>query len=358
MTLKVVLSAVLGVLLSIGSGVAAEPEKASDQQRFDKQIQKGGDEMGVPTPGSVADQETTKKKRNPSRQQSAEQNAQVTMGGAQYFVYGDVLKIEGDSYFIKDEESGDEVKLIVNQDTNLDCAVTPTSGGSMATDRPGEQSTGSTKRQQAQGQRKDETATGSGFSAGKCAFQPGDKVKAEVSDLGTVTTLKLMMDKPSKSAGSFESQITQAPGTATGKDTAQKSPKIKEVPGMKQDMAGAVAPPDLRPEGQQQASKSEGVKEARIGGCPPEDGSVKGEVFRGKVVSVDNEFVIAKDKAGKERKLHVDRCTQTGEKGIRAEPFKQGDRIEAYLAPNGHAMSISLMKGSSHLAPGDPESGG
>jgi hypothetical protein len=355
MTFKAVLFAVLGLMLAMGSGVAAEPENASDQQRFDKQIQKGGDEMGVPTPGSVGDQETTKKKRNPSRQQSAEQNAQVTMGGAQYFVYGAVLKIEGDNFFIKDEESGDEVKLIVNQDTNMDCGSKPTSGGSMAADRPGEQDTGSTKRQQAQGQRKDETATGSGFSAGKCAFQPGDKVKAEVSDLGTVTTLKLMVDKPSKSAGSFESQITQHSGTGSGKD---KSPDVQKIPGMKESMAGAVAAPDLRPEDSSDTQKPAPQQHASIAGCPKKDESIKGEVFRGKVVSIDNEFVIAKDKAGKERKLHVDRCTQTGEKGIRAEPFKQGDRIEAYVAPNGHAMSISLMKGSSHLAPGDPESGG
>lgn len=353
MTVKAVLLVVLGIVLAFGSGTAVAAEQSSDQKRFDQQIEKGGGEMGVPVPGSVADQESTKKKRDPSRQESAEQNAQVTMGGAQYFVYGDVLKIEGDNYFIKDEESGNEVKLIVNKDTNMDCGTKPTSGGSMATKRDRQQS-GATERQQAQGQRKDETATGSGFGSG-CAFQKGDKVKAEVSDMGTVTTLKLMTaeqhGKSAASAGSFESQVPQPSGTATGKDTRDKSPDIQ-----KEHMESAVAPPDLRPEHQMDTPKAAPQKQASIPGCPPGD-APKGEVWRGKVISFDKETLVAKNKTG-EKRMHIDRCTQKGQTDTRGEMFKQGDRIEAYVAPDGHVISIGIIKAHPNYGKDDPEASG
>lgn len=46
-----------------------------------------------------------------------------------------------------------------------------------------------------QGQRKDETAMGSGVQMGQssgCSFRAGDRVKADVSDVGTVTTIRYL----------------------------------------------------------------------------------------------------------------------------------------------------------------------
>jgi hypothetical protein len=133
------------------------------------------------------------------KDQKADQNAQVTIGGAKSLVSGEIRKIEGEYYFIKDDEAGDEVRLLVNKDTNLDCSAASITGAgstsqSVATDRQSaEQRVAEAgARQKEQGQKKDETAIGSGFSIGACSFKPGDLIKAEVDDMGRVTTLKFM----------------------------------------------------------------------------------------------------------------------------------------------------------------------
>jgi sporulation protein YlmC with PRC-barrel domain len=192
-------------------------DQKSDQDRF---TQQRGSEMGVPEPGSIrSDQETTKKQRDPSKHQRADQNAQVTLGGAKYVVYGGIRNIQGDYYFINDEESGDEVRLLVNNDTNLDCsaAESSTRNGSLsqvvATDRLSAEQHGgeASDRQKEQGQNKDETAVGSGFRIGTCSFRPGDRIKAEVDDMGRVTTLRSM-----PSTGRAEPQTARSLGEAAG----------------------------------------------------------------------------------------------------------------------------------------------
>jgi hypothetical protein len=202
-----------------------------------------GNAMGVPEPGTVSDQESTNKQRQPSRQQSPRENAQVTIGGANYFVTGEVLKIEDERYFIRDAESGNEVHLLVNRDTNLDCGAAGSSGGTMSTDRE-RSNTGATKRQQAQGQRQDETAAGSGFKIGDCSFKRGDKVKAEVSDVGTVTTLKLM---PEDTGHSQRSSSVTIEGTRDGgvsaEDARDKSPSRDAL---QERIEGQEAPQGLR----------------------------------------------------------------------------------------------------------------
>jgi hypothetical protein len=107
--------------------------------------------------------------------QKADQNAQVTIGGARSVVSGEIRKIEGDYYFIKEDEAGDEVRLLVNKDANLDCSTAPIAGAgttsqTVATDRQSaeRQATEASDRQKEQGQKKDETAVGSGFRIGTC----------------------------------------------------------------------------------------------------------------------------------------------------------------------------------------------
>jgi hypothetical protein len=132
-------------------------------------------------------------------QQRADQNAQVTLGGAKSFVSGEIRKIEGDYYFIKDDVQGDEVRLLVTKDANLDCsaAPTPTQASSSEIIEPDQlsaelQAPDASDRQKEQGQKKDETAMGSGFRIGACSFKPGDRIKAEVDDMGRVTTFRFM----------------------------------------------------------------------------------------------------------------------------------------------------------------------
>jgi sporulation protein YlmC with PRC-barrel domain len=131
-----------------------------------------------------------------------ESTRQITLGGAQYFVEGEVLKIDGQKYTIKKDETEEQVRLIVNQDTNLDCAEGPTSqekkSDVVISDRasPQKQAPQASERQIEQGQRKDETARGAGFRIGRCDFKVGDRVKAEVDDMGKVTTLKYLASAP------------------------------------------------------------------------------------------------------------------------------------------------------------------
>jgi hypothetical protein len=122
------------------------------------------------------------------------------LGGSKYFIFGGIRNIQGEYYFINDEESGDEVRLLVNNDTNLDCSASqaPTQDASfpqvVATDRlsADQQAREASDSQREQGQKKDETAVGLSFRIGTCSFKPGDRIKAEVDDMGRVTTLRFM----------------------------------------------------------------------------------------------------------------------------------------------------------------------
>jgi hypothetical protein len=162
-------------------------------------------EVGVPVPGKISDQESTVKHRDPSKVHAPDTDAQVTLGGAQTFIEGNISRMEGHHYFIKKEDSGDETRLVVNRDTNLDCAATKNGRESTADTMTSERLTAkeeaprASDKQLEQGQRADETARGSGFRIGDCAFQVGDRIKAEVDDNGVVTTLKYMADSPATS---------------------------------------------------------------------------------------------------------------------------------------------------------------
>ena len=156
----------------------------------------------------VSDQETTNQPRNPDTDQKADQNAQVTLGGAKSVVSGEIRKIEGDYYFIKDDEGGGEVRLLVNKDANLECSAAPNATGgitsrNVAPEGPAAATPETSARQKEQGQKKDETAVGAGFSIGACSFKPGDRVKAEVDDMGRVTTLKLTPSRAPQTARSL-----------------------------------------------------------------------------------------------------------------------------------------------------------
>jgi hypothetical protein len=304
-------------------------------------------ELGTPVPGSASDQESTVKQRNPSKDQSTEQSSQVTLGGAKSVVTGEVLKIDGKYYFVKDEESGDEVRLVVNNDTHLICA--PQAGGEKAGigKRAEQRDREASEQQMAQGQKRDETAAGSGFHMGSssdCQFKAGDKVKAEVSDVGTVTTLRYV---PEAKETSPSSRLRVAEGEGTP-DMADKSPNPQQL---KQGAAGAVAPGDLREDAPGEPTKQAKADTSRASECRD------CEVVRGRVLKVEDEFLTVRDRSKREIRLHMDKTTIIGQRNLKDEPFKEGDRVEAYVSQNGHAHSISLMRGQGGIA-GDPDAGG
>lgn len=168
-------------------------------------------ESGQPIPDESGDQESTRKHRDPARAHRPDSDAQVTLGGAQYFVEGTIAKIDAEYYFVRKDETDEQIRLVVNNDTNLDCAAMPEGrtreqnkpgqSETMTSERvtPSEEAPQASERQLQQGQRKDETARGAGFRIGQCAFQRGDHVKAEVDDNGKVTTLKYLAGVPPSS---------------------------------------------------------------------------------------------------------------------------------------------------------------
>lgn len=193
-------------------------------------------EMGKPMPGTTQDFEDTRKQRDPAQVHSPESNQQVTLGGAQYFVEGEVLKIDGQAFDIKKTEGGEQVRVVVNQDTNLDCSAAPAASEekraeTLSSERipPEKQAPAASERQREQGQRKNETARGAGFRIGQCDFHPGDRVKAEVDDMGRVTTLKYLAKAPAMASH----EIGETAGTGE-----LAMPGRQEKPGQL-DMTGA-----------------------------------------------------------------------------------------------------------------------
>ncbi|HET7059191.1 MAG TPA: hypothetical protein VFI05_10680 [Nitrospiraceae bacterium] len=194
--------------VGIGS-VEAGQGKQSGQQKVEEQMGSGGNAMGVPVPGSVSDMEKTEKEPDVSKIKSSETILQLP-----YSVEGEILKIDGETYRISGK-SGEEVSLIVNKDTNLDCAAASqgndsrTSSEVISSDRmqAKDQAPEASEQQVAQGQRQDETARGSGFRIGSCNFQTGDHVKAEIDDNGRATTLKYLAAGSSSGMGNSESDM-------------------------------------------------------------------------------------------------------------------------------------------------------
>ena len=104
-----------GVVLSLGTLPAAYGlEFQPDPDPFTEQA--------TSKVGSGSDQESTKMKRNPAKDHTADHDAQVTIGGARPVVSGEIRNMEGVYYFIQDDETGNEVRLLVNKDANLDCS--------------------------------------------------------------------------------------------------------------------------------------------------------------------------------------------------------------------------------------------
>jgi len=120
---------------------------------------------------------------------------QVTLSGAKQAVRGEVLKIEGNDYVIKDGH-GNEVRLAINKNTRMFCgaregSLTGLLPDPSASDKP-----------DLRGQPQDQALTaeqkgsevGPGTRSGStnrgCAFNVGDQVEAEISDMGAVTFMK------------------------------------------------------------------------------------------------------------------------------------------------------------------------
>jgi hypothetical protein len=122
---------------------------------------------------------------------------QVTLGGAKQTVRGEVLKIDGDKYFVRDGH-GNEVRLAVNQNTRILCGADQGSVSSLmpapsASDKPdakGPQDLSLTAEQPGSEVGPGTRAAASSGQSAPCRFNKGELIEAEVSDMGVATFIK------------------------------------------------------------------------------------------------------------------------------------------------------------------------
>jgi hypothetical protein len=123
---------------------------------------------------------------------------QVTLSGAKQAVRGEVLKVEGENYVIKDGH-GNEVRLAVNQNTRMFCG-SQTTGSSLlpapsASDKSGSQGQPQDLSRTNE-QKGSEVGPGTKAAASdkqassECKFKPGEMIEAEISDMGAATFIK------------------------------------------------------------------------------------------------------------------------------------------------------------------------
>src|SRR6187551_1863069 len=104
-TLRLSLQAIAATgLLAVAA--MGNPASVSSQQAMS--------ELGKPLPGTTQDFEDTRKQPDPAQMHSPESNRQVTLGGAQYFVEGEIVKTDGQQFDIKKTDGGERVQLVVN----------------------------------------------------------------------------------------------------------------------------------------------------------------------------------------------------------------------------------------------------
>jgi hypothetical protein len=123
-------------------------------------------------------------------------DTQVTLGGAKQAVRGELLRIEGENYVIKDGH-GNQVRLAVNQNTRMFCGSEKGGLSNLlpapsASDQPGAkapQDLALTAEQQGS-QVGPGTKPAAKEGEGKSCFQKGELIEAEISDMGVATFIK------------------------------------------------------------------------------------------------------------------------------------------------------------------------
>jgi hypothetical protein len=112
------------------------------------------------------------KRRDPSRHHTPDRNAQMTFSGAKYYVVGPIKKIEDDYFYVRDEELNEDVRLVMDEGSKVICTYTTSEG-----------------------------------TVRDCVLSVGDRVKAEVSDLGAVTTIRALPPEEKLTSGKTTRQL-------------------------------------------------------------------------------------------------------------------------------------------------------
>ena len=350
------MAAFLGTL-GVGLALGAEQNQPSAFGRAGNQGEGFTEEHAVPGKGQVPES-------------SLGQDVQVTLGGARPVVEGQILNVQGEDFIIKDA-GGSAMRVRVNKDTSMDCGTgkdVAMSTGRQADDQREIPPTAHMQEQSGQGQSEgqsgqasasgerigDQSGTqsrstlgkdsggdivrGSGFvigPKGDCHFKAGDKIRAQVSDLGTVLYIKSISDQDTRAQQARSGQmIPQQSGPTPGEQASAQQRAQMLKPG------SVPAPPDLQNAehitGGQQPAKADTRPQNLCEGC---------HVLRGQILQSDQKSLLVKDASQKEVRLKVDEHTKMGQLSHPiAGTFVEGDRIEAYVTPDGRAWSITALK--------------
>ncbi|WP_447976707.1 hypothetical protein [Candidatus Nitrospira bockiana] len=395
-----------GVVLVLASALGPGMAFAADNQPRGSAKDQPSEFGRAGNKGEGFSEQETIKGKGQIPESTIEQDVQVTIGGARPVVEGEVLRVSGEDYIIKDSTGG-EVRLRLNKDTNIDCAMPTTQGATMSTGRQRDEQQeipptahmqeqmsgaeqGSTRsaqdaqRQEQLGQQIVEqqreaqkgggegqqsassgmsgerigdqsgtqprsalgkesggdVALGSGFTIGPktgCAFKVGDKVRAEVSDLGTVLYIKQIGRRDTLSQQRMSGQmIPPSEGATPGEKAAARQQAEMMKPG------SAEAPGDLR----DPRAIGEGEQTAKA--APPQNLCEGCKVIRGQVLQwpplgSEQNWVVLKDESQKEIRLRFDGRTRIGTTN-RSGSFLEGDYVEAYVTPDGYVWSMTLLK--------------
>lgn len=137
---------ILSLIVPSSAAFADEPGKANGKtSESPKAKEQTGQQGGEPA-------KAIEKKRDPSRHHTPDSSAQMTFSGAKYYVVGPIKKIEDNYFYVRDEELNEDVRLVMDEGSKVICTYMTSEG-----------------------------------TVRDCALSVGDRVKAEVSDLGTVT---------------------------------------------------------------------------------------------------------------------------------------------------------------------------
>jgi len=379
----------IGAMLALAGALGIEVSSGAEGQRSS-----GGSDNQPSAFGRVGNQgegfseDQAVKGRGQRPESTPGQDAQITLGGARPVVEGPIVKVQGDDYIVRDS-SGSEVRVRVNKDTNMDCGSSAGQAATMSTGRQaddqreipptahmqesmGNQSSGQQsgrsqeqigkdivqKQGKKQGQNAggervgDQSGTqsksvmgqdsggdiarGSGFTIGQkgsCAFKAGDMVRAEVSDLGTVLYIKYLSDQEMGSQQRMSGQMLTPSSEMTKgeQESAQQRAQLMR-PGSV-PAAGDLQSPDSTTRPKQTAK------------AQPENACEGCKIVRGLVLSSDSKSLVVRDASQKEVRMQVDQSTHMGNfSQPRTGTFMEGDRIEAYVKPDGVAWSIMGMK--------------
>lgn len=108
-----------------------------------------------------------------------DKRAQTTIGGSEYFVQGKITSMDDNYYWVM-QPSGDEIRLKVTEATNMFCPTRERAEQKGQTDAGFEPATTPAKQ-----------GISKGFRIGDCPFRVGDYVKAQTTDVGTASFIRV-----------------------------------------------------------------------------------------------------------------------------------------------------------------------